>query len=271
MKNEEKTIWYIFYLYLFTALLNIFGILFHFQLFNNSLFRIILPTYLPLFVLILYAFHTLSIPRNLFFIILASLMGLFFEIYGLSSGTFFGGEYIYNLKMQLVFGVPFLIILYWIFFIYLGYSITNSFLYWFNKNKPNKNNPALFLLAMLIVGDGLTVTTIDLFMDPIQVKAGAWVWLHGGAYFGVPLGNFVGWFIVTIVVTATFRLFEYFYPQKFLPLNKPIFLIPIMIYTVFAFSYALSAIQFGLYNLAFVGSFIMFSLISVNLYFYKNY
>jgi uncharacterized membrane protein len=52
-----------------------------------------------------------------------------------------------------------------------------------------------------------------------------WAWLDGGPYFGVPIGNFVGWFVVTVLVTGLFRLFEYYKPQQDLLLSKSIFLL----------------------------------------------
>ena len=36
---------------------------------------------------------------------------------------------------------------------------------------------------------------LDLFIDPVAVAAGYWVWyVQGSVYFGIPLLNFVGWF-----------------------------------------------------------------------------
>lgn len=37
----------------------------------------------------------------------------------------------------------------------------------------------------------------DLFMDPVAVAAGYWVWLkEANVYYGIPLLNFVGWFVL---------------------------------------------------------------------------
>ena len=38
----------------------------------------------------------------------------------------------------------------------------------------------------------------DLSLDPLRATVeNRWIWISGGSYFGVPLGNFVGWFMVT--------------------------------------------------------------------------
>lgn len=44
---------------------------------------------------------------------------------------------------------------------------------------------------------GIIAVVLDLFIDPIAVKAGYWVWLvRGTVYYDIPLLNFVGWFVL---------------------------------------------------------------------------
>ncbi len=41
---------------------------------------------------------------------------------------------------------------------------------------------------------------LDLLIDPIAVAAGYWVWLvEGSAYYGIPLLNFAGWFVLMLL------------------------------------------------------------------------
>ncbi len=47
---------------------------------------------------------------------------------------------------------------------------------------------------------------VDLVVDPAAVHAGLWVWLDGGAYYGVPASNFVGWVLTGVVYIMLFRL-----------------------------------------------------------------
>lgn len=45
----------------------------------------------------------------------------------------------------------------------------------------------------------------DMSMDPLQsTVAGYWVWPHGGGYFGVPLSNFLGWYLTVFLVYIAF-------------------------------------------------------------------
>jgi uncharacterized membrane protein len=48
----------------------------------------------------------------------------------------------------------------------------------------------------------------DLTIDPIMSTiAGNWVWHNGGSYFGVPLSNFLGWYLTVYVFFQCFALY----------------------------------------------------------------
>jgi len=55
----------------------------------------------------------------------------------------------------------------------------------------------------------LVMTAWDLPMDPVMVEEGYWVWKDGGAFFGVPVQNFVGWFLLGFLICALFLTAEY--------------------------------------------------------------
>jgi hypothetical protein len=41
---------------------------------------------------------------------------------------------------------------------------------------------------------------LDLFIDPVAVAAGYWVWaVEGTVYYGIPLLNYVGWFVLMLL------------------------------------------------------------------------
>jgi uncharacterized membrane protein len=60
------------------------------------------------------------------------------------------------------------------------------------------------ILDMVAVG-GLVMTAWDLIMDPIKMAGGNWVWVVKGAYFGIPLQNYWGWWL-TILTTFALNL-----------------------------------------------------------------
>jgi putative membrane protein len=48
------------------------------------------------------------------------------------------------------------------------------------------------------------MTAWDLVMDLVMVKRGHWVWEQGGAWFGIPLQNFWGWWLTSFLVIALY-------------------------------------------------------------------
>ncbi len=60
----------------------------------------------------------------------------------------------------------------------------------------------------------LLMTWLDVVIDPLTVHGDRWFlgrmyyYPDGGIYFGVPLSNFVGWFVVGVTTTRLFQLWE---------------------------------------------------------------
>lgn len=67
----------------------------------------------------------------------------------------------------------------------------------------------------------------DLTVDPISsTLQGLWIWTYPGVYFGVPISNFFGWFLVVYLFFQIFALYLSKYdnilPEKLLRIsNKP--------------------------------------------------
>jgi hypothetical protein len=56
--------------------------------------------------------------------------------------------------------------------------------------------------------------TIDPMMSTIN---GSWVWHNGGSYFGVPVSNFLGWYLTVYVFFQCFALYA---KRRFAPPTK---------------------------------------------------
>ncbi|MEU8036580.1 carotenoid biosynthesis protein [Streptosporangium sp. NPDC049078] len=56
--------------------------------------------------------------------------------------------------------------------------------------------------AARIVTGALALTAWDLFLDPQMMRLDLWVWHDPGPYRDVPISNFVGWFVVSLLVMA---------------------------------------------------------------------
>lgn len=60
--------------------------------------------------------------------------------------------------------------------------------------------------------DGLLALSIDLNLDPIAVSLGFWEWQDTGPYFGIPSGNFIGWFVVVASFSTLLHLGRLWFP-----------------------------------------------------------
>jgi putative membrane protein len=73
-----------------------------------------------------------------------------------------------------------------------------------------------YLLVLLLLGDAArrravrllatlaTVLIVDLVLDPGAVALGFWSYADGGAFYGVPLSNYVGWLLSGTVAVVCF-------------------------------------------------------------------
>jgi len=281
-KRQVKILWGIFVFTVIIVIIDIIGEFLGLSLTKNRTIDF-LKISLPVILVILHAGYTLTYFRGFVFILLASLIGLIFEIVGVKYGILFGGHYVYQVSNKLMFlsaplfsnklmisNIPLLVPLYWAVFIYVSYSIVSSFLFWINKGKPNRLKGGAVWLPLLVFLDGLIVVSIDLFMEPLQVKAGNWFWLEGGPYYNIPIGNFVGWFIVATISTGMFRVFEYFSPKEHSKTDKSVFVLPNMGYGMLCIVLFSTALKVQLSKLALIGFFVMFPIIIINLIVFIN-
>ena len=230
---------------------------------------------LPIALTLLHASVVFARSRGLLLVLLSFLMGLAFESAGVRFGFLFGGQYAYNSQEfgLVLLGVPLIVPMYWAVFIYLGYSITTSFLVWTNKRKPEMQKNGFAVLLPLIMLDGMIVVAIDIFLDPLMVFHAKWFWPGGGPYFGIPVGNFVAWFLVTIVTTGIFRVFEWRFAQQPKQVEKSVYVTPVVAYAALCGSFAALAIDADLHDLVIIGSAAMMPIVCVNLLcflFWKN-
>lgn len=159
-------------------------------------------------------------PATIFFL-LTVLLGMLSEISGLKFGFVFGGAYAYDCRQQAcIASVPLIIPLFWFVFIYTGYCMALSFLV-IEKHK------ILFPAAAAFF-----TVSIDLPLDPIMVALGKWHWLQGGPYLDIPIGNFLGWFLVAYLSTAIFILIDKPYLKPVSDKHKKFGYIPVAGYYI---------------------------------------
>jgi len=112
----------------------------------------------------------------------------------------------------------------------------------------SKQVTGLRLIGVAIFA-GLAMTTHDFSNDPFQSTVrGLWVWPNGGAYFGVPIQNFIGWFVLTSFFSIIVGLIaNSASAMKYISTSRaPNFFLPvILLYLVFELPQMLRPILLG--------------------------
>jgi putative membrane protein len=157
--------------------------------------------------------------RSVLWTLSAVLLGSWFiEFVGSTTGIPFG-EYDYTNALQpQIGGVPLLIALAWLMMLPPVWAIAGLL-------APHSR------VAFIVIA-AAALTAWDFFLDPQMVAWGFWTWSRQGAYFGIPLVNFAGWFLSAALLTVLAR-----------PLPLPVFPL-IWVYTL---TWALQTIGLGLF------------------------
>ncbi len=133
--------------------------------------------------------------RNTFILFaLTYTVSLLFESVGVATGWIYGPyHYTDQLGPRFLGLVPYLIPLAWFMISYPSLVIAEGIL-GYGSTEDQWRNLRVAALAAVVM------TAWDLVLDPIMVRMGHWVWEVEGAYFGVPLHNFLGWLVTTFSI-----------------------------------------------------------------------
>jgi uncharacterized membrane protein len=217
---------------------------------NIALGRGISPYLTPLSTLVGFSFalvhagQRMGWNRTLGLLACVFVISLTFESVGVATGLVYG-PYHYSLKLGPLFLglVPFLIPLAWFMMMYPSFVIAD----WLVPVQKHLQR----ILTVAAVG-GLVMTAWDLVMDPVMVRGGHWIWEVNGAYFGIPLQNFWGWWLTTFV---TFMVFLSFNPSLPRPSDSNNDRLAVLSYATTGLGNTLGALLVGLGGPALVGFF----------------
>ena len=123
---------------------------------------------------------------------LTGLIGFVAEVIGVQYGWLFGRYSYTEVLAPHWLGTPIVMICAW--FILIGY--VNQILLQFQL-------PARIDVSI----GGVWMTVIDLLIDPLAAHPFKyWNWIETGSYYGIPLRNFFGWFVVSALIFSVERL-----------------------------------------------------------------
>jgi uncharacterized membrane protein len=161
-------------------------------------------TLIALIFTLLHAAQRRGWGRALMLFIVVFLTGLLLESLGVATGAIYGPyHYTDRLGIKFLGLVPLLIPVAWFMMMYPSMLIAELAL------PAGWKERWLGRLAIAAVG-GLAMTAWDLVMDPLMVQGGHWKWEVEGAYFGIPVQNFWGWWLTTFLAIFIYQSLEKF-------------------------------------------------------------
>ena len=131
--------------------------------------------------------------RMAIFFGVSAVVSYLMEEAGVRTGLVYGAYHYGPMLGPKLVDVPVLIPLAWFMMIYPSWMVAKVLL----EGLPRYSVAGLTAHA---VTAALVMTAWDVEMDPGMVVDGNWVWEKGGAYFGVPRHNYVGWLATTFLV-----------------------------------------------------------------------
>ena len=214
------------------------------------------PFFTPLSTVILFVFavdhssQRLGWKWTLMLLGSTFLVSLVFESVGVATGWVYGA-YAYTDKLGYKFLglVPVLIPVAWFMMSYPSFIIANRII-------PKKQNNWRWRLSVAAVG-AIIMTAWDLAMDPMMVNGEHWVWKEPGAYFGIPLQNYWGWWLTIFVTFLLFLVVGGLTPTKLESPDPGFERQAVLSYAIAGLSTVIVCLQIGLGGPALVGIFAM--------------
>jgi putative membrane protein len=198
---------------------------------------------------ILHGSQNLGWKQTLLLLALTFTISLLFECVGVATGLVYGPyHYTDKLGPKFLGLVPLLIPVAWFMMTYPSYVIAKYLV-------PSIKSASVWRLLVSALG-ALIMTAWDLAMDPMMVAGGHWVWEQHGAYFGIPLQNYWGWWLTIFVTFFLFLFLAHITPEPSTSadsLNQ----LAIWSYAITGLSSLLADFEFGLNGPALVGIFAM--------------
>lgn len=155
-------------------------------------------------------------------------IGTLAESAGLRTGFPFGHYYFTSVMGPKVFDLPILLVL-----AYLGIGYCSWILSLVIIGSPDKSLSGARVLAVPLLAS-FVMLAWDLSMEPdwSTIDKG-WIWRDGGAFYGVPASNFLGWYLTSYVTYQLFALYQR--GKHVIVRSRTCWRLPIMLYGICGF------------------------------------
>jgi putative membrane protein len=150
----------------------------------------------------LHGLERYGLKNMLVFFGFTCVISLFFEALSIQTGFPFGFYNYDKLLGPRIFEVPVVIVFAYFSMAYVSWMLAHVLL---NQYSVRLQGSKIFLVAFVAA---FVMVMWDLCMDPLASTIGQlWVWREPGSYYGVPLSNYFGWFLVVYLIFQSFAVY----------------------------------------------------------------
>jgi uncharacterized membrane protein len=187
-----------------------------------------------IFVALFSLFHSLATHgwRNtLALFSITAVVSWSFEQVGAATGLVYGAYHYSDALGPKLGHVPFAIPIAWYSMLYLSYAMARLI----TEGSVQRRRPGILPVLWQAFVTGMVITAWDVLVDPLASGPNAlsWIWEHGGAFYGVPTQNFVGWVMTGFTVIVCFRCYERFFPSRALgSQTRTVAALPLIVYGI---------------------------------------
>ncbi|MES9860853.1 MAG: carotenoid biosynthesis protein [Candidatus Thiodiazotropha sp. LLP2] len=154
-----------------------------------------------------------SLTQAVILFILTISISSFGELWGLQNGYLFGDLYHYNpdIEPRIANALPIVIPLAWFIFSCIPLVLMRPWLVekrFDHRGDTSTTKPIsrLFYITFSkqVFFCALILTSCDFYLEPLSLYTNSWAWNQQGLYYGAPVSNFFGWFIIGIIIYSLF-------------------------------------------------------------------
>ena len=171
---------------------------------TQFLFLFIITVSIVWLSLVFYSYKKYGSKKTVMYFLPMIVAALFIESAGVASGRYDYPGYIVYLSV-IGGGVPLIIILAWSANLFLLFNMAKHVV---SKVYQKRNFLQIFLISLMA---GCFAVCLDLLEDPLAHHNEWWIWkgtVSGVTFYGVPLLNFMGWFVLIFYMTLATLLIE---------------------------------------------------------------
>jgi uncharacterized membrane protein len=174
-----------------------------------------------------------GVRRTGLFFAASAIVSYAMEEIGVRTGLIYGAYHYSNMLGPKLGHVPVIIPLAWFMMIYPSWMVARALM----RGVATHSAGGITVVAAVAA---MVMTAWDVVMDPGMAAAGNWIWENGGAYFGVPRRNYLGWLATTFLV---YWIAGWLWrdTDRRAGMTKMFEALPIVVYSFFAVRYVASS------------------------------